>query len=95
MQRGAELGTKDLIGTTAGEKAILASQIAVVQLVFGAESERQIELATVNHLREFKTVRQESGVVRRRINLLMDLESWAVHFQSSRDSKLHNVFRTE
>lgn len=95
MQRGAKLGTKDLVGMTAGEKAILAGEMAVVQMIFGAESERQIELATVNLRRQFKAVREEIGVIRRRINLLMALENWAVHFQSSRDSNLQNVFRTE
>lgn len=94
MQRGAKLDTKDLIGMTAGEKAVLAGQMAVVQIIFGAESDRQIKLATGNFLQQFKAVRQEICAVWRRIDLLMALENWAVHFQNSRDSGLQNVFRT-
>lgn len=92
MQRGVKLGTKDLVGMTAGEKAILAGRMAVVQLLFGAESERFTRLTTVKLLRQSEAVREEIGVIRRRIKLLMALETWAVQFQSSRDQF---VFRTQ
>lgn len=82
IQRGAKLGMKDLVGMTAGEKAILAGQRAVVQMIFGEESERQIEMATVNLVWQVPAVRLEIGAIRRRITLLMALENWAVHFQS-------------
>lgn len=95
MERGVNLGTKDLIVMTAAETAILAGQMAVVQLVFGAESERHIRRTTVKLLRQFKAVREEISVVRRRIKLLMALETWAVQFQSSRDREKQNVFSTE
>lgn len=95
MQCRAKLGTGGLIGMTAGEKAILAGQMVVVQMIFGAESERQIELATLNFLRQFNAMWQDISVIRTRINLLMALENWAVHIQSSRHRKLQNVFRTE
>lgn len=81
MQRGADLGAKDNTSMTAGEKAILAGQMEVVQLVFGAESEQQIRLATVNLVHQFKVVGQEIGILRRHIQLLLTLEAWAVLFR--------------
>lgn len=81
VQRGAEWGTRDLIAMTAGENAIRAGRMAVVQMVFGAGSGGRVELATVNLGRQVKAVGLEVGAIKRRISLLMAMENWAVHFQ--------------
>ncbi|KAL0635169.1 hypothetical protein Q9L58_005894 [Maublancomyces gigas] len=80
IQRGANLSTKDWHDMTAGETAILAGQMEVVQLVFGLESEKQVELASVNLVRQYKNVEQDIGIVRRRIQLLLRIEALAVEF---------------
>lgn len=56
IQRGANLSAKDWNDMTAGETAILAGQMEVVQLVFGLQSEKEVKLASVNLVRQWSKI---------------------------------------
>lgn len=84
VERGADLSVQDTTGMTAGVKAIYAGQMDIVQFVFGDDVERQVKLATVEGFRQFKVVGQEIGVIRKRIQMLLQSEIWAMNFRRGR-----------
>lgn len=80
IERGAKLCAKDWKDMTAGETAILAGQMEVVQLVFGVESERQVKLASVNLKRQYKNVERDIAIVRGMIQAMLRIEAVTVEF---------------